>query len=185
MQRIFLIGPPGAGKTETGKQLASLLSCDFFDIDQLIENSQAMTVAEIFELHGESHFRKLESDELQKLKANPPQSDQVFATGAGLPAYGDNFDELSALGDVVALHADVSVLSRRLSGDTKRPLLANRASTCSTPLAANDLEQRLAKLVEARQSVYSRARYRIDTSALSPDQVARAIIEALSGNENK
>jgi shikimate kinase len=180
MVRIFLIGPPGSGKTAAGKELASLLAFEFLDVDDLIESSQGMLVSEIFAAHGESYFRTLESQKLAELKAEPAKKNQVIATGGGLPVHNNNLDELLALGEVVALTCNLDVLTRRLEGDEKRPLLANKSTNCNTDDEPGGLEKRLAKLMKARESTYARAQYKIDTSELTPAQVARKIIQSLN-----
>ena len=46
--RLVLIGPMGAGKTTVGKEIATILGCDFADTDALIEADQGKSVSEIF-----------------------------------------------------------------------------------------------------------------------------------------
>lgn len=57
---IILIGFMGAGKSTVAK----LLTENFTDLDQLIEEEIEMTIAEFFELFGEADFRKIENEVL-------------------------------------------------------------------------------------------------------------------------
>ena len=66
-QRIYLIGPMGAGKTTIGKMVARDLGFAFADSDSLIEERTGVDVTTIFDYEGESGFRKRESEMLKKL----------------------------------------------------------------------------------------------------------------------
>ncbi|MEC7512426.1 MAG: shikimate kinase, partial [Pseudomonadota bacterium] len=54
---IVLIGMMGAGKSSLGTRLAERLKLAFVDADTEIETAAGMSVAEIFEAHGEAAFR--------------------------------------------------------------------------------------------------------------------------------
>ena len=58
---VVLIGFRGAGKSTIGKALSERLGREFIDCDAWIEKHTGLTIKEIFEKHGESHFRTLES----------------------------------------------------------------------------------------------------------------------------
>lgn len=148
---IVLIGPPGVGKTTVGRALAEELGYQFFDADVLIENGTGKTIPEIFACHGETEFRRLEFDLLQRLcdaKAagqadsaligavrksdvfltheNPvgaTPAGSVIATGAGMPERPENFERLLSLGYLVYLAAPLKVLTYRLADSKNRPLL--------------------------------------------------------------
>jgi len=77
---VVLIGFRGSGKTTVGRALAERLGREFIDTDDCIERQAAMSIRDLFERHGESHFRSLESQaiaELAKLDG------KVIATGGG------------------------------------------------------------------------------------------------------
>ena len=59
LEKIVLIGPPGAGKSSIGRALAKELSLPFIDSDGEIEKSAGKKISEIFVDDGESHFRAL------------------------------------------------------------------------------------------------------------------------------
>ncbi len=70
----------GAGKTTVGKQLAKSLEMDFYDTDLEIEKRSGVRISTIFEMEGESGFRKREAamiDELTQMQ------NIVLATGGG------------------------------------------------------------------------------------------------------
>ena len=77
---IFFVGLMGSGKTTTGRQLSDALDKPFFDCDREIENSTGASIPLIFDLEGESGFRKRESIMLEKLTR---KQGIVLATGGG------------------------------------------------------------------------------------------------------
>ena len=64
---IILIGPMGSGKTSTGRILAKEMGFDFIDTDETIVESTGVSIAYIFDVEGESGFRKREHKELMKI----------------------------------------------------------------------------------------------------------------------
>ena len=48
MPKAVLIGPPGAGKSSVGRQLAKLWECEIFDSDSEIERVSGKKIADIF-----------------------------------------------------------------------------------------------------------------------------------------
>ena len=59
-ERLFLIGPMGAGKSAVGKALARQLRLDFVDSDTEIEARTGVDIGFIFEKEGEARFRQRE-----------------------------------------------------------------------------------------------------------------------------
>src|ERR1051326_3373260 len=84
MQRIVLIGFMGAGKTTVGRVLAQWLRWPFFDLDDVIEQRERRTVAEIFANAGEAAFRRAEHAALRALlQENATAGDLILALGGG------------------------------------------------------------------------------------------------------
>lgn len=80
---VVLIGFMGAGKTSLGKAVAKLLQVPFLDTDCLIEQSEGLTINEIFAQKGEAYFRSLETQTVQKLGDRDGRF--VLSVGGGLP----------------------------------------------------------------------------------------------------
>jgi shikimate kinase len=119
--KLYLIGFMGCGKTTAGKKLAAVLDWDFIDLDKVIEQKAGLTIAEIFFVHGEEYFRKLESETLKELGN---ESGSVISTGGGAPCFGDNMDFMINTGLTVYLKLSPSQLKSRLvDSKTERPLI--------------------------------------------------------------
>jgi len=146
--KLFLIGLPGSGKTTLGKKVAVYLQTPFFDLDEEIERLTNKSVQKIFAEEGESAFRRIESDTLQKLIEE--HSDFVMATGGGAPCFYDGIGIMNRAGITVFLDVPVYELEKRLHAEQKqnRPLLSG----------AKSITEKLNALREARISFYEKAR---------------------------
>lgn len=123
MQRLFLIGPMGAGKTSLGKLVAAKLNYQFIDSDRVIEARTGVNIATIFDIEGEAGFRQRECaviDELTQLNR------VVLATGGGVVLNKQNRQKLSTRGYVIYLKVSVTEQLRRTSRDQSRPLLRTK-----------------------------------------------------------
>ncbi len=118
--RIFLVGPMGAGKSTIGRRLAQRLQLDFVDSDKEIENRTGADIPLIFELEGELGFRQREACVIDELS----QRDHiVLATGGGAILSEENRKLLHQRGTTIYLQTSVDFQLQRTSRDSKRPLL--------------------------------------------------------------
>jgi shikimate kinase len=164
-ERIFFIGPMGAGKSTVGKRLARELGWTFVDLDQLIEEDAGAAIPLIFDIEGEAGFRARET---QALQSQAHRSQIVVATGGGAILAPANHHWLR-FGIVVYLEAPVELQLERLARDHTRPLLR-------TP----DREQRLRDLAAIRNPIYaSLADVRISADRHGPGPTARRVMAGL------
>ncbi len=119
---IYFIGLMGAGKTTIGKILAKQLGKTFYDTDHEIEKRTGVKIPVIFDLEGESGFRKRETAVVQDLTR---LKNIVMATGGGAVITEENRKLLQANGTVIYLRANVNELWHRTRNDKHRPLLQN------------------------------------------------------------
>src|SRR4051812_50067932 len=77
---VVLIGMMGAGKSTIGRRLSARLRLPFLDADTEIETAAGMSIPDIFENHGEPHFRDGEARGIARLLDSGPV---VLATGGG------------------------------------------------------------------------------------------------------
>jgi len=121
-QRIFLIGPMGAGKTTIGRMVARDTGFAFADSDDLIEERTGVDITTIFDYEGEAGFRERESQMLKKLST---QARKVIATGGGAVLSAENRELMKNSGFVVYLKVSIRQAIFRTRKDTKRPILQN------------------------------------------------------------
>jgi len=113
---IVLVGPMGAGKTSIGKKLSRRLGVPFVDSDRLIVRRHG-PIADLFDRHGEAHFRSLEHEAVVEALAG----DGVVSLGGGAVLDERTRASLSGL-PVVLLTVTAEAVESRLAGSA-RPLL--------------------------------------------------------------
>ena len=140
---IVLVGMMGAGKSTIGRRLAARLRLPFTDADTEIEAAAGMSIPDIFETHGEPHFRDGEARVIARLLDGGPG---VLATGGGAFMREETRDRIRAKAISIWLKADADVIMRRVKRRADRPLLqtADPAGTVS-------------RLLEQREPVYQNA----------------------------
>src|ERR1700710_1642647 len=80
---LVLVGMMGAGKSTIGRRLAARLGLPFLDADIEIEAAAGMSISDMFELHGEPHFRDGEARVIARLLDSGPAG--IAPGGGGLP----------------------------------------------------------------------------------------------------
>lgn len=148
---VALLGLRGAGKTTIGRKLAKRLRLPFVELDQRIEQAAGLTLPEIFAIHGESYYRRLERDTLERVLEEGPL---VLATGGGLPTSPETWSLLKRRARTVWLRAKPEDHWNRVvqQGD-RRPMADN-------PRAMAELRSLLA----AREPLYAQADHTVDTT---------------------
>src|SRR5258707_15657837 len=69
---VVLVGMMGAGKSTIGRRLAARLRLPFLDADTEIEAAAGMSTPDIFESHGEPHFRDGQARGIPRLLDSRP-----------------------------------------------------------------------------------------------------------------
>lgn len=158
----------GAGKSSVGNCLRRRTNLRLFDTDEIVTSKFGMPIPEIFSKHGENEFREAETEALQALASDKPI---VIVTGGGIVLREENRDLLKRLGVVVWLLADEAILFKRASRTGDRPLLRHK-----NPRDA------FSQMLQARLPLYAKvADIRVETSMLTADEVALAILSRFKG----
>jgi shikimate kinase len=148
MNKIYLVGLPGAGKSHSGKLLAEKLHWNFVDLDILIENELNKTIGDIFDEHGEEIFRKLEKEVLKKTEK---LQNTVISCGGGTAAFEKNMEWMQKKGLTIFLNPPIeNIIPRIIQNQKKRPLFRG--------LKEAQLRKKLAEFAEKRGKYYSKAR---------------------------
>jgi shikimate kinase len=159
---VVLVGMMGSGKSSIGRRLAARLGVPFVDADAEIEaRAGGMTIAEIFERHGEPYFRAGEARVIANLLEHGPQ---VLATGGGAFMNRDTRAAIHLKGVSIWLKAELDVLMKRIKRRSDRPLLKT-----------GDPAATLTALIAERYPVYAEA----DLTVLSRDVPHEAIVEEI------
>jgi len=164
---VALIGLRGAGKSTVGRDLARRLDRPFAELDGLIEDEVGLGLAEIFAIHGESYYRRLEREVLTRFVLDGTPA--VLATGGSLVTDRTTFDLLKKSAVTVWLRARPELHLERVSAQGDRRPMAGRAN----PLAD------LGSLLREREPLYSEADITIDTTHLSIAEVASEAVRRL------
>jgi shikimate kinase len=142
---VVLVGMMGVGKTSVGKRLAVALHCPFVDADEEIEKAARMTIPEMFEQFGESHFRDGERRVIARLIEDGGRR-AVIATGGGAFCNAATRALILEKGIAVWLDSDIETLLERTARKDNRPLLQG-----------GDRREILTRLREERRADYAQA----------------------------
>ncbi|MGN1356367.1 MAG: shikimate kinase AroK [Succinivibrionaceae bacterium] len=169
-ENIFLVGPMGAGKSTIGRFLADSLNLEFVDSDNEIEIRTGASISWIFDVEGESGFRKREAQIIEELTL---RNGIVLSTGGGAIKDPANRRFLKERGTVIYLHTPVEKQFQRTCKDKRRPLLQN-----------NDPRVTLEQLMIERDPLYREtADIVVETSELTAKAVAQNIISIVNHKE--
>src|SRR5918996_5352137 len=149
---IALLGLRGAGKTTIGRRLARRRHVPFVELDRRIEEAADLSLGELFTLHGEDYYRRLEREVLDVVLKQGRA--MVLATGGGLVTSPDTFAELRRAALTVWLRARPEDHWNRVVRQGDRRPMADH------PQAMADLRTLLA----SRESLYAAAAHTVDTS---------------------
>jgi XRE family aerobic/anaerobic benzoate catabolism transcriptional regulator len=169
---VALIGLRGAGKSTVGPLLAKRLRTEFVELDQWVEEAAGMPLAEIFRLHGEAYFSRLESEALTKLLATSPGC--VFATGGSIVNEAECWERIKQQCFTVWLHATPQEFLRRMRKAGETRLTAN-------PNVLTDLKALLAR----REPLYAESQLTIKTTGKTPAEIVSLITKAVSPTHAK
>lgn len=164
---VGLLGLRGAGKTTIGGMLARRLKVQFWELDDRIEELAGLSLSEIFALHGESYYRRLEEQALIEVLSE--QKRGILALPGGIVGDADSFELIKRNCFTIWLQADPEDhMNRVLMQGDRRPM-ANRPNALA--------ELRL--ILAAREPLYEQADFRVQTSRLGLEKTVETILVEL------
>ena len=166
LEKIVLIGPPGAGKSSIGRALAKELLLPFIDSDGEIEKSAGKKISEIFVDDGEPHFRALE---VEKVKELLQEFEGVISLGGGAPINSE-ISQILGLASYPVIFIDVSIAqaATRIGFNKDRPLLLINP------------RQQWMNLMSERRPIYEKlATDTVSSDSKKPHEVAKIIVEKI------
>ncbi|MDR3328459.1 MAG: shikimate kinase [Prevotellaceae bacterium] len=153
MDRIYLVGFMGSGKTTTGKRLSEKLNFQWIDTDKFIERRRNKTVSQIISENGQDKYRQIENSVIEELST---YEGVVVSCGGGLPCFYDNMLIMNKTGITIYLKTSITVLVERLkTAKAERFFLKNKPE--------DELEEYISKTLQGREFFYNQAKIIIDT----------------------
>jgi len=166
--RIALIGLRGAGKSTLGAMLADRLEAPFLELDRLIEQESGVSLSVIFDLYGQSGFRRLERRCLDRVIERYPRF--VLATGGSLVSEPATFERVLTMCFTIWLRATPEEhMQRVIAQGDMRPMADNRESMSE-----------LRRILDVREPLYRKADAAIDTSGCSVDESLEMLARAMN-----
>lgn len=159
---IVLTGFMGTGKSAVGRRLASELGLDFVDTDELIEERENATIADIFEASGEAYFRDIEEQLVSSITSS--MQGVLLSTGGGIVINPRNRELLAGWGTVVCLSAGIDEIMKRVGRGQKRPLIDGE-----------DIRGSVERKLAERSGFYATAEHTVETDGKSINDVVEEI----------
>jgi len=172
LQRIFLTGLSGAGKSTVGRQVANLLGWDFVDTDDLLSQSFGLSAGQVLVECGEQRFRQLES---AALVAAAQRERIVIATGGGAVMCEANRTLMREQGLTVYLSVPVEVAWKRIQAQVCS-IHSPENSLLRPLLSGQDGQQRLQNIYAVRKQWYEQAAVHLQAGEQTITLLAQQIV---------
>jgi XRE family aerobic/anaerobic benzoate catabolism transcriptional regulator len=167
---VALVGLRGAGKTTIGRRVAQALDRPFLELDDRIEEAAGLPLSQIFEIHGDTYYRRLEREVLSSVLGSAGAEGVVVATGGGVVTDRASWNLLRGRATTIWLQADPADHYQRVmaQGDL-RPMAEG-------PQAMDDLKI----ILESRSALYAKADVEVNTSDKNEAQAFAALLAAIA-----
>lgn len=157
-KRVALIGLRGAGKSTLGARLAREEGVPFVELDREIEKDTGMPASEIFSLYGQTGYRRIEKQTLERVIGEHRRV--VLSVGGGVVSQPETFDLLLSNCFTIWLKAlPEEHMARVLAQGDLRPMAGN-----------DEAMENLKRILEAREPLYAKADTVLDTSGQTIEQ---------------
>ncbi len=159
---VFLVGPPGVGKSTVAPLLAARLGARAIEIDAEIERAARKSCREIIEIDGWDRFRDLESEVLSRLRPSPSWT--VVDAGGGAVIREPNREAMRALGAIVGLNGSLAHITRGIA-----------ATMPKRPYGDLPAPERARRVMRERRAAYADVDESVAVDGALPDEVAERI----------
>ncbi len=153
-RHVVLVGFMGAGKTTLGREAARRTGLGFADLDAAVEHEVGDSIPDFFASHGETEFRRIETELTVRHLEHEPGG--IVSLGGGAVTSPAVRDALGARAVTVWVEVDADTAWERVRG-TDRPLAQDEAG--------------FRRLFEERRAVYDEV---ADVTARDVDGVVLA-----------
>lgn len=161
---LMLIGFMGTGKSTIAGKLKQMLQAEQIEMDALIAEEAGMSIPDIFEKFGESHFRDLETGMLRKFKEKKPV---IVSCGGGAVLRDENIEIMRGQGKIILLTATPQTIYERVKDNHDRPVLNGNMNV-----------EYISELMEKRKVRYEMAAdIVIATDGKTVDEICNEILE--------
>ena len=160
----------GTGKTKFGYLVAKKLNFNFYDTDAIIEKKFNLPIKDIFTMHGEFFFRKIEKEEIKSIINHIKISKEKAVVSIGGGAFDNVYTRNLLLKNtkVIWLNTPIDILADRIGDGSKRPMLKG------------DIKTSINVILKKRIKYYILSHYKLDTDQLSKKEITDQIIKCAS-----
>ncbi len=170
---IIFLGMMGCGKSYVSSLLARKCGIKHYEMDEMLEDTQGMSIAEIFQKYGETHFRLLETELLMEILQNNSRNKEpyVISGGGGVIGNPENMKAIKDFTVSVWLKVDTRILLERVGSGEGRPILLQYGNSALA----------IEKLFAKRKDLYALADIHIENNGkedidVLTDRIIKAII---------
>ena len=159
---LFLVGPPGIGKSTVAPLLARHFGAALIELDREIERRARKSCKDVIEQDGMDAFRELEARAIERLQRTPAWV--VVDTGGGAPVRDENRARMRSLGLVIGLRGSLDRVTAGIAATMRR-----RPHQHVAP------RDRAKSVLAERRAAYADVDVTFDVEDSSPDDIAHAI----------
>jgi XRE family transcriptional regulator, aerobic/anaerobic benzoate catabolism transcriptional regulator len=150
--RLALIGLRGAGKSTLGAKIAKEFKAPFVELDAEIEKDAGIPLAEIFSLYGQSGYRRIERQTLERVLQQHERV--IISIGGGVVSEKENYDYLLKNCFTIWIKAQPEEHMARVIAQGDFRAMENN----------DEAMEDLRRILEVREPLYEKADGVVDTS---------------------
>jgi shikimate kinase / 3-dehydroquinate synthase len=162
LMHIFVVGPPGIGKSTLAPVLARHFGAAVVELDREIERRARKTCKDVIEQDGMNAFRDLEARVLEALRPTPAWV--IVDTGGGAPIRETNRARMRRLGLIVGLRGSLDRVTAGISAT-----MAKRPNQLDPP------RERARRVLAERREAYADVDVTFDVENATVDEIGHAI----------